>query len=42
MFYTRDNANTKCNPCRKDSSNYNYDNIPAEFNYALNVLVYLQ
>ena len=42
MFCARDNANAKCNPYREDSGNYNYDDIPAEFNRALNVLVYLQ
>jgi hypothetical protein len=42
VFCTRDNANAKCNPYCKDSSNYNYDDIPAEFNRALNVLVHLQ
>jgi hypothetical protein len=42
MFYACDNANAKCNPCYEDSGNYNCDDIPAEFNRALNVLVYLQ
>jgi uncharacterized protein (DUF983 family) len=42
MFYAYDNANAKCNPCYEDSGNYNCDDIPAEFNRALNVLVYLQ
>jgi hypothetical protein len=41
VFYARDNANAKYNPYWEDSSNYNYDDIPAEFNHALNVLVYL-
>jgi uncharacterized protein (DUF983 family) len=42
MFYACDNANAKCNPCYEDSGNHNCDDIPAEFNRALNVLVYLQ
>jgi hypothetical protein len=42
VFCACDNANAKCNPCCKDSSNHNCNDIPAEFNYALNVLVHLQ
>lgn len=41
VFCACDNANTKCNPYCKDSGNHNYDDIPAEFNCALNVLVHL-
>jgi hypothetical protein len=41
-FCQRDNAGAKCDPYRVDIGNYNYDDIPAEFNRALNVLVHLQ
>jgi hypothetical protein len=42
VFCACDNANAKCNPYREDSGNHNCDDIPAEFNCALNVLVHLQ
>jgi hypothetical protein len=42
VFCDRDNAGAKCNPCRKDPGNHNCDDIPAEFNRAVNVLVHLQ
>jgi hypothetical protein len=38
----RDNAGAKCDPCRVDKGNHNCDEIPAEFNRALNILVHLQ
>jgi len=38
----RDNAGAKCEPCREDTGNHNCDDIPAEFNRAINVLVHLQ
>jgi hypothetical protein len=41
VFCACDNANTKYNPYCEDSGNHNCNDIPAEFNYALNVLVYL-
>jgi hypothetical protein len=41
MFYAYDNTNAKYNPYYEDSGNYNYNDIPTEFNRTLNVLVYL-
>jgi hypothetical protein len=41
-FCVRDNAGTKCENCRKDKGNHNCDDIPAEFNRAINILVHLQ
>ena len=42
MFYAYENANAKYNSYCEDSSNYNCNDIPAKFNCALNILVYLQ
>jgi hypothetical protein len=41
-FCQRDNAGAKCEPCRADTGNHNCDDVPAEFNRALNILVHLQ
>jgi len=38
----RDNAGAKCQSCRDDKGNHNCDDIPPEFNRALNILVHLQ
>jgi hypothetical protein len=42
VFYACDNVNAKYNPYCEDSGNHNCDDIPTEFNCALNVLVHLQ
>jgi hypothetical protein len=38
----RDNAYSKCSQCRTGNNNHNCDDIPSEFNRAVNILVYLQ
>lgn len=38
----RDNAGSKCEACRADRGNHNCDDIPAEFNRSINVLVHFQ
>lgn len=38
----RDNAGAKCDPCRLDKGNHNCDDVPADFNRAINILVHLQ
>jgi hypothetical protein len=40
--YDRENAGTKCENCRHDKGNHNCDDVPAEFNRAINILVHLQ
>ena len=40
-IYKRDNASSKYDPYRVNKGNHNCDDIPAEFNRPLNILVYL-
>jgi hypothetical protein len=39
--YNRENASTKCENCRYDKGNHNYNDVPTEFNRAINILVHL-
>jgi hypothetical protein len=41
-FCKCDNAYSKCSQCRTSNNNHNCDDIPSEFNRAINILVYLQ
>jgi hypothetical protein len=41
-FCVRVSGGVRCQPCRDDKGNHGCDDIPSEFNRAVNVLVYLQ